>query len=71
MSPDEAVDVIARHLIARSAETGAENGDWDFYAEIAEHDWEDVARRVAALAPFPDGDAVASAEAFLAERAEK
>lgn len=49
MTPDEAVEVIARHILAQAAA----EADWEDYPEIGQHDWDAIVRKVDQLAPIP------------------
>jgi hypothetical protein len=65
---DDAVDVIARHILARAAV--AAECDWDEYPEVGETDWNAVLDRVVFLAPYPDEAELTEATAVLEARAE-
>lgn len=66
MTTDEAIDIVARHVLACMA---AEGVDWEDYPEIGEYDWERVADRIDVIAPFPDAEQSERAYAHLTEPA--
>ena len=69
MTVDRAIAVIARHAIAKAIDDIAE--DWDSYAEIGEHDWEEITMEAQTLSPFPDKAEYDAAIALLASRVER
>lgn len=69
MTGDEAIEIIARHAVARSVESLAEEG-WDFYPEIGEHDWERIVAKAQELRPWPEAAEFKEAYKLLEARAE-
>jgi hypothetical protein len=67
MNLDRATEIVARHVLARAAQTANE---WENYPEIGEVDWDFVVTKVEALAPFPPLDDYRAAYEFLTARAE-
>lgn len=65
---DEAIDIVARHVIARAAEDFTADG-WEIYDEIGDDDWHAVVDRVDALSEWPDQAQYEAAYDFLAGRA--
>jgi hypothetical protein len=69
MTPEEAIDVVARHVIATAARGVAEDG-WCNYPDIGEDDWNAVDQRVQVLAPPPADETYNEAYVLLQERAD-
>lgn len=67
MSVDEAIAIIAQHLLAEGA--GDAVHDWENYPEIGEFDWDAVITKAADLAPFPDAGEYQDAYNLLTARA--
>ena len=69
MTPQEAIDIVATHVIATAAEGVSEDG-WCNYPEIGEDDWNAVDKRVAELAPYPRDETYNEAYVLLQGRAD-
>jgi hypothetical protein len=67
--PQVAVDVVARHLLARAAADVAAE-DWDLVPEVGEHDWTAIGKRLQQLAPFPPATEFEAAYEYLEGRAD-
>lgn len=63
-----AVDIVARHLLARAAEATAAD-DWDLVPEVGMHDWAAIGERLRALAPYPPAAEHSAAYDYLEGRA--
>ncbi len=71
MTPEQAIDIVARHAVAQWADGFGEDDDWEsLYPEIGELDFNDVAAAVQAKHPFPSAAEFDEAYALLAARAE-
>jgi hypothetical protein len=70
VSPEQAIDVIAREALSRFAAEAMPRDEWENFPEIGEHDWEKVAERVQQLAPSVPRDDYLAAYALLEGRAE-
>ncbi len=69
MTVERAIKVFALHAVASWAEDYDEDGDWETYPVIGEHDWNDVVAAVQAAHPFPSTAEFDEACAVLAARA--
>jgi hypothetical protein len=69
VTPDEAIETVARHVIAVAAREVAEDG-WCNYPDIGEADWNAVDQRVTELASFPADETYNEAYVLLQERAD-
>ncbi len=67
MTTDEAVDVIARHLLHAAVMDAGES--WEAYPELGELDWYAVLARAEAIAPTVHPDEFDRAYELLAARA--
>ena len=67
---DEAIKIVARHVIARAVENITSIDHWEFYDEVGEHDWHEIADRAVQLAPYPDRATYQAAYDYLTGRAE-
>jgi hypothetical protein len=63
VSPEQAIDVIAREALSRFAAEAMPRDEWENFPEIGEHDWEK-------LAPSVPRDDYLAAYALLEGRAE-
>ncbi len=64
MEVQQAVDIVAQHVLASKVEAITESG-WEDYPDMGEHSWEDVATKVAQLCPYPEGALFDQAYALL------
>lgn len=64
----EAVDIVAQHVIAHGAENISRDG-WDIYPEIGKDDWLTISERVKRLAAYPDVEQFKAAYDYLTHRA--
>lgn len=69
MSPDEAVKVVARHLIANAAVSYLDDG-WGMYPEVGFYDWEEITEQVKQFAVYPDDEQYNEAYVLLTSRAD-
>ncbi len=69
MSPEQAIEIIAKAALADAAEWMA--GQWERYPEIGEHDWTRVVDALDRLAPYPAPEEFAEAYELLEARAER
>lgn len=72
MTPDEAIDIVARHYIDKAIRTAVEGGvDWSEYPEVGENDWDRVVKRAESITPTrPETDQFDEAYALLSELAD-
>jgi hypothetical protein len=72
VTPDEAIDTVARHYISHIIRTAmdAEYSGWEDYPEIGQHDWTRVVERAEAYVPAESTkDSYDEAYELLADRA--
>lgn len=67
MTPEQAIEIVARHAIATAAERMGENG-WESYDGLGEYDWERVSEKINELAPFPTAEEFGQATTVLEAR---
>jgi hypothetical protein len=67
MNTHVAVQTVALQVLAKLAADVVEQ--WESYPEIGQHDWENVIRKVLALAPYPADSDYTAAYALLQSRA--
>lgn len=65
-----AVDIVARHVIARMTDMYEQGEQWENYPEVGQFDWERVENRVGQLTQYPDENDYKAAYAFLVARAD-
>lgn len=71
MTHEEAIDVIAWHVLGQAVIRGAADSEWEDYPDIGEHDWEKIAAKVDHLAeifPFDAQDRFDQAYELLADK---
>jgi hypothetical protein len=68
MTPEEAIDTVARHVVGNAVETFVEDG-WDLYPEIGEQDWERVVAKTRELVPEHTVERYREAYKILEDRA--
>ncbi len=69
MSPDEAIHIVALHLVHRIVEDADDH--WETYPDIGEGDWRKIdGRLVSLLGPMPRQERFDEAYRLLADRAE-
>lgn len=71
MTPDEAIEIVARNVLASLVYTELPN-EWENYPEIGELDWKLVYNQVLRLTPYPAPAAIfRQAYEFLEDRADR
>ena len=68
MTPEQAIRIIALHVITTGAEGACEDG-WGNYPELGEGDWESVVQTVKEIARWPEAAEYRAAYAVLEARA--
>lgn len=71
MTPDEAIDVVAKSFIESCLDPEFRAIGWEDYPEIGEHDWDRVIDRLADLTPKVDLEELGAALLLLGARADK
>lgn len=56
MKPEEAIEIIAHHVVVQGASRFVETHGWEAYPDIGEHDWNRVVEKVVELTPDVDFD---------------
>lgn len=65
----EAVDIMARSILALLVKSPDLTLGWEDFPEIGEHDWDAIEARMLQLAPEPKNEVYQAAFDFLAGRA--
>ena len=70
MTPEQAIDLMASVVIEHAMEQALEDGLWEAYPEVGEHDWTAIEEAVRRKLPRPAERYLADAIALLESRAD-